>query len=113
MCQTHLFDPAADDVDYGGVLPSNRTDMAKKSAIDPLTGPKLALTGQVVTMDDAFSTLRRGTVYIDQGGIVAVQEADRPAPRTTRSACGKCRGCSRTAVSGAGRPSTSVSSPDR
>ncbi|MET0215728.1 MAG: amidohydrolase, partial [Vicinamibacterales bacterium] len=36
--------------------------------------------GQVVTMDDTFTTMRRGTVYIDQGGIVAVQEATRPAP---------------------------------
>ena len=54
--------------------------MAKKSAVDPLTGPKLALTGQVVTMDDTFSTMRRGTVYIDRGGIVAVQDAARPAP---------------------------------
>jgi len=54
--------------------------LAKKSAVDPLTGPKLALTGQVVTMDDTFTTMRRGTVYIDQGGIVAVQEATRPAP---------------------------------
>ena len=54
--------------------------MAKKPPIDPLTGPKLALTGQVVTMDDTFSTLRRGTVYIDQGGIVAVHDAAQPPP---------------------------------
>ena len=61
--------------------------MAKKPPIDPLTGPKLALTGQVVTMDDTFSTLRRGTVYIDQGGIVAVHDAAQPPPtgfETTR-----------------------------
>ena len=54
--------------------------MAKKPPIDPLTGPKLALTGQVVTMDDTFRTLDRGTVYIDLGGIVAVQDAAQPPP---------------------------------
>jgi cytosine/adenosine deaminase-related metal-dependent hydrolase len=54
--------------------------MAKTLPIDPLSGPKLALTGQVVTMDDTFSTIRRGTVYVDQGGVVAVQEASRPVP---------------------------------
>ena len=27
----------------------------KKGPIDPLTGPKLALAGRVVTMDDAFT----------------------------------------------------------
>jgi cytosine/adenosine deaminase-related metal-dependent hydrolase len=61
--------------------------MAKKLPIDPLTGPKLALRGQIVTMDDAFSIVRRGTVYVDRGGIVAVQDAGRPAPagfETTR-----------------------------
>jgi len=54
--------------------------MAKKPPVDPLAGPKLALTGQVVTMDDTFSTLGRGTVYIDQGGIVAVQDAAQLPP---------------------------------
>jgi 5-methylthioadenosine/S-adenosylhomocysteine deaminase len=54
--------------------------MAKKPPVDPLTGPKLALTGQVVTMDDTFRTLDRGTVYIDLGGIVAVQNAAQPPP---------------------------------
>jgi cytosine/adenosine deaminase-related metal-dependent hydrolase len=54
--------------------------MAKKLPIDPLAGPKLALTGQVVTMDDTFRTLDRGTVYINQGGIVAVQDAAQPPP---------------------------------
>ena len=54
--------------------------MAKKPPVDPLTGPKLALSGQVVTMDDTFSVLRRGTVYIDQGGIVAVHDATQSPP---------------------------------
>jgi hypothetical protein len=54
--------------------------MPPKPPIDPLTGPKLALTGQIVTMDDAFSRIRRGTLYIDKGAIVAAQEADAPPP---------------------------------
>jgi hypothetical protein len=36
-------------------------------------------------MDDTFSTLRRGTVYIDQGGSVAVQEATRPGRLDSRT----------------------------
>jgi 5-methylthioadenosine/S-adenosylhomocysteine deaminase len=48
--------------------------------IDPLTGPKLALAGRVVTMDDAFRVLTDGVVYIDRGSIVAVQERAAPAP---------------------------------
>src|SRR5262245_56921424 len=63
---------------YQCALPS--PPMAKKPPVDPLTGPKLALTGQVVTMDDGFSTMRRGTVYVDRGGIVAVQAAAAPPP---------------------------------
>src|ERR1700752_4066536 len=54
--------------------------MAKKPPVDPLTGPKLAITGQVVTMDDAFTRISRGTVYIELGGIVAVQNATQPPP---------------------------------
>jgi len=48
--------------------------------IDPHTGPKEALAGRVVTMDDAFRVQPDGIVYIDQGGIVAVQDRAQPAP---------------------------------
>jgi cytosine/adenosine deaminase-related metal-dependent hydrolase len=48
--------------------------------IDPLEGPRYALEGKVVTMDDNFHVLERGTVYIDAGQIVAVQPANAPAP---------------------------------
>ncbi len=54
--------------------------MAKKPPVDPLTGPKLAVTGRVVTMDDAFRTLDRGTIYVEHGGIVAVQDAAQAPP---------------------------------
>ena len=54
--------------------------MAKKPPIDPLSGPKLALTGRIVTMDDGFRTLDRGTVYIELGGIVAIRDAAQAPP---------------------------------
>ena len=52
----------------------------KPGPIDPLTGPKQALAGRVVTMDDAFTVRPDGIVYIDQGCIVAVQDRAQPAP---------------------------------
>ena len=48
--------------------------------IDPLTGPTLALAGRVVTMDDAFTVKDDAIVYIDKGGIVAVQDRAEPPP---------------------------------
>src|SRR5688572_13214572 len=53
---------------------------ARKGPVDPLSGPRLALAGRVVTMDDAFSTRDDAVVYIDKGSIVAVQERGRPSP---------------------------------
>ena len=52
----------------------------KPGPIDPLTGPKQALAGCVVTMDDAFTVRPDGIVYIDQGCFVAVQDRAQPAP---------------------------------
>jgi 5-methylthioadenosine/S-adenosylhomocysteine deaminase len=54
--------------------------VAPQVPIDPAAGPKLALTGRVVTMDKPFTVLDRGTIYIDAGKIVAVQEAAAPPP---------------------------------
>jgi cytosine/adenosine deaminase-related metal-dependent hydrolase len=48
--------------------------------IDPLTSPRYVLEGKVVTMDDAFNVLERGTIYIDAGTIVAVQPTEMAAP---------------------------------
>lgn len=48
--------------------------------IDPLTGPKLALSGRVVTMDDDFTVKSDAVVYIDRGAIVAVQGRKDPPP---------------------------------
>ena len=52
----------------------------KRGSIDPLDGPKLALAGRVVTMDEAFTIKANGVVYIDQGTIVAVRDRAEPAP---------------------------------
>lgn len=48
--------------------------------IDPETGPRLALRGRLVTMDDAFTVIPGGILYIEAGAIVAARPSDRPAP---------------------------------
>ncbi|MFB3922576.1 MAG: amidohydrolase family protein [Terriglobia bacterium] len=52
----------------------------KKPPIDALEGPKLALSGQVVTMDAARTVLKNGVVFIEQGGIVAVRKPGEAPP---------------------------------
>ncbi len=52
----------------------------KRPPIDPLEGPKLALAGDLVTMDDGFNVVRGGRLFIEKGSIVAVQAAGAPAP---------------------------------
>lgn len=47
---------------------------------DPLTGPRFALTGRVVTMDDEFSVKPNAVVYVDRGKILAVQDRKAPPP---------------------------------
>lgn len=48
--------------------------------IDPLEGPKLALAGQVVTMDTARRVLKKGTIFIEKGGIVGLCDEAETAP---------------------------------
>lgn len=71
----------------GDIVPGQRdrkpraAKAAKKPGpIDPLTGPKLALAGRVITMDDAFTVKTDAVIYIDHGAIVAVQDRAQPAP---------------------------------
>ena len=52
----------------------------KKGPIDPLSGPKVALAGRVVTMDGRFSVKADAVVYMENGSIVAVQDRAKPAP---------------------------------
>ena len=76
MSVTRLWFPLT-----GAMIPSRAAAVAtarKKGPIDPLSGPKLALAGRVVTMDDAFSTKSDGVVYIDKGSIVVVQDRAEP-----------------------------------
>ena len=51
-----------------------------EQAIDPQTGPAFALAGTVVTMDSDGTVLERGTIYVDKGTIVSVQETGSPPP---------------------------------
>ncbi|NMG29506.1 amidohydrolase family protein [Aromatoleum evansii] len=63
--------------------PARRAPVAVARGAEPIdlpTGPKAALAGRVVTMDDAFTVRTDAVVYIDRGAIVAVQDRARPAP---------------------------------
>jgi cytosine/adenosine deaminase-related metal-dependent hydrolase len=51
-----------------------------KIPIDPLEGPKLALAGQIVTMNSTRRVLKKGTIFIEQGGIVALCGEGEAAP---------------------------------
>jgi cytosine/adenosine deaminase-related metal-dependent hydrolase len=53
---------------------------AKPEPIDPLTSPRLALAGRVVTMDDAFTVHDDGVVYVEKGKIIAAQPRAQAAP---------------------------------
>jgi 5-methylthioadenosine/S-adenosylhomocysteine deaminase len=53
----------------------------KKPPVDPLEGPKLALSGQIVTMDASARVLKNGAVFIEKGSIVAVTNADAAPPQ--------------------------------
>jgi len=48
--------------------------------VDAADGPRLALAGQIVTMDANRKVIRDGVLYIDQGAIVAALEHDAPPP---------------------------------
>jgi cytosine/adenosine deaminase-related metal-dependent hydrolase len=48
--------------------------------IDPLNGPKLAISGRIVTMNDHHRVLANGVLYIEGGRIVAITERSAPKP---------------------------------
>jgi len=48
--------------------------------IDPLKGPRYALEGKVVTMDDDFTVLDRGVVYINKGQIEGIKSVEKAPP---------------------------------
>lgn len=51
-----------------------------KPPIDPADSPKIALSGQIVTMDADFTVLKSGTVYMESGSIVAVTKTGAAPP---------------------------------
>ena len=53
---------------------------AAPGPIDPLDGPRLALSGRVATMDDAFQVFDQGVVYVERGAIVDVRQRSAPCP---------------------------------
>jgi len=51
-----------------------------QAPVDLLDGPRIALAGDIVAMDDALSVTRNGRLYLDKGAIVAIRRATDPAP---------------------------------
>jgi len=67
----------ADTARGGSPLAARATK--RRGPIDPLTSPKVALAGRVVTMDDAWTVKPNAVLFIDKGTIVAIQDrAQRP-----------------------------------
>lgn len=60
--------------------PKTMKGAKKTGPIDPLAGPKLALAGRVVTMDDAWTVKPDAVLFLEQGTIVAVQDRRQPPP---------------------------------
>src|SRR5437879_8941419 len=60
--------------------PKARVAAKLKPPIDPADSPKIALSGQIVTMDAAFQVYPKGTVYLENGSIVAVTKAGDAVP---------------------------------
>jgi 5-methylthioadenosine/S-adenosylhomocysteine deaminase len=54
--------------------------MATRKPIDPADSPRIVLEGRVVTMNGNAKVIANGRVYTHNGDIVAVQEAQAPAP---------------------------------
>lgn len=48
--------------------------------VDPLDGPAFALEGHVATMDEHFTELAEGVVYVDAGTIQDVRPTNAPPP---------------------------------
>ena len=52
----------------------------RATPVDPLSGPKFALGGRIVAMDDEFHVLPDAVLYIDRGRIVAAQPRTQAPP---------------------------------
>jgi len=79
MPERHWF-PLTGEQPAASPLSDVALGRSRATPVDPLAGPKLALRGRVVTMDDDFAVLPDATVYIDKGRIAFVQPGDQRAP---------------------------------
>lgn len=70
--------PLTGAVPFGAA--ETRTPLRGRKPIDPLEGPKQAMAGRVVTMDEEYTVRSEGVVYIDQGCVVAVLDRAQPRP---------------------------------
>lgn len=65
----------------GTSTPASTGKGSSSPSLDPSGTAKLALRGRVVTVDDRFSVIADGVVYVDGGTISAVQPAAKAAPK--------------------------------
>ena len=80
MPARHWFPLTGEQADAG--LPLEDVALAghRATPVDPLSGPRLALGGRVVAMDDDFHVLPDAVLYIAKGRIVAAQPRAQPPP---------------------------------
>jgi len=80
MPARHWFPLTGEQADAGLSLEDVALAGHRTTPIDPLSGPKLALGGRVVAMDDDFHVLPDAVLYIAKGRIVAAQPRAQPPP---------------------------------
>jgi 5-methylthioadenosine/S-adenosylhomocysteine deaminase len=80
MPARHWFPLTGEQADAGLSLEDAALAGHRATPVDPLSGPKLALGGRVVAMDDDFQVLPDAVLYIAKGRIVAAQPRTQPAP---------------------------------
>ena len=81
MPERHWFPLTGEQADAGLSLEDVALAGRRATPVDPLSGPKLALGGRVVAMDDDFHVLPDAVLYIAKGRIVAAQpRAQLPPP---------------------------------
>jgi 5-methylthioadenosine/S-adenosylhomocysteine deaminase len=80
MPARHWFPLTGEQADAGLSLADAALAGHRATPVDPLSGPKLALGGRVVAMDDDFQVLPDAVLYIAKGRIVAAQPRTQPAP---------------------------------
>jgi cytosine/adenosine deaminase-related metal-dependent hydrolase len=59
---------------------SAQVSAKSKPPIDPADSPKIALCGQIVTMDEGSTVIKNGVVYMDNGNIVALTPSGAAKP---------------------------------